>query len=87
MSDRKEDLTRIAAETRDIWNANAAFWSEAMGDGNSFHLHLVAPAVERLLAVQPGQKSWIWPAAAGTSRGGWSSSAPAWWRPTSAASS
>ncbi len=38
------------------WNANATFWDERMGDGNDFHRLLLAPALERLLDVQPGQR-------------------------------
>jgi SAM-dependent methyltransferase len=49
------DLTGMVAETRDIWNRKAAFWDEYMGEGNFWHLQLVSPAVERLLAVQPGE--------------------------------
>jgi SAM-dependent methyltransferase len=41
---------------RAIWDANAGFWDERMGEGNSFHLHLVGPAAERLLALQPGER-------------------------------
>ena len=40
---------------RDAWNANAAFWDERMGEGNDFHRLLLAPALEKLLEVQPGQ--------------------------------
>jgi 2-polyprenyl-3-methyl-5-hydroxy-6-metoxy-1,4-benzoquinol methylase len=36
-------------EVREIWDAN-------MGEGNAFQLQLVAPAVERLLAIQPGNR-------------------------------
>lgn len=42
-------------EVRDIWNAKAAFWNERMGDGNAFQRVLIAPAVERLLQLQPDE--------------------------------
>lgn len=42
-------------ETRKIWNQNATFWDERMGDGNDFQRLLVAPASERLLNLQPGE--------------------------------
>jgi 2-polyprenyl-3-methyl-5-hydroxy-6-metoxy-1,4-benzoquinol methylase len=45
----------MVAETRDIWNRKAAFWDQYMGEGNAWHLQLVSPAVERLLAVRPGE--------------------------------
>lgn len=47
---------RLIAETRDIWDAKAAFWDERMGDGNQFQLELIGPAVERLLAVRAGER-------------------------------
>ena len=43
-------------ETRQAWNANAAFWDEHMGEGNDFVNLLEWPPIERLLAVQPGQR-------------------------------
>ena len=45
----------LAAATRRIWDENASFWDERMADGNDFHLDLVRPAVERLLAVRAGE--------------------------------
>ena len=47
---------RLLAEVRDIWNAKAAFWDEHMAEGNAFQLELIGPAVERLLAVRPGER-------------------------------
>jgi len=47
---------RLIDETRDIWDAKAAFWDERMGEGNQFQLELIGPAVERLLAVRPGER-------------------------------
>jgi 2-polyprenyl-3-methyl-5-hydroxy-6-metoxy-1,4-benzoquinol methylase len=46
---------RLIDEVRDIWDAKAAFWDEHMGDGNTFQLELIGPAVERLLTLRPGQ--------------------------------
>lgn len=46
------DLNEAA---RDVWNDNAEFWDGKMGEGNAFHLQLNAPAVERLLQLQPGE--------------------------------
>ena len=43
-------------EVRDIWDAKAAFWDERMGEGNLFQLELIGPAVERLLALRPGER-------------------------------
>ena len=40
---------------REVWNANADFWNERMGEGNEFHRVLIAPAQERLLRLRPGE--------------------------------
>jgi 2-polyprenyl-3-methyl-5-hydroxy-6-metoxy-1,4-benzoquinol methylase len=42
-------------ETRSIWDQNAAFWDDRMGDGNDFQRILIGPASERLLNLQPGE--------------------------------
>ena len=39
----------LARESREIWERNAAFWDEYIGEGNDFHRLLIAPAAERLL--------------------------------------
>jgi 2-polyprenyl-3-methyl-5-hydroxy-6-metoxy-1,4-benzoquinol methylase len=44
------------AAVRDIWDANADFWNEKMAEGNLFHLSMVAPTAEELLAIVPGQR-------------------------------
>lgn len=43
-------------EVRASWDANAEFWDSTMGEGNAFHRKLVAPAVERLLHLAPGER-------------------------------
>lgn len=40
---------------REAWERNARWWSDRTGEGNDFHLTLVAPAVEALLALRPGE--------------------------------
>ncbi len=47
-----DDLNRAV---REVWDQNAAYWDERMGEGNVFQRLLIAPATERLLAVQPGE--------------------------------
>jgi 2-polyprenyl-3-methyl-5-hydroxy-6-metoxy-1,4-benzoquinol methylase len=49
------DLQQANAETRQAWDANAAFWDERMGEGNDFFNVLDWPATLRLLDPQPGQ--------------------------------
>lgn len=42
-------------ENIDVWEANANFWDNKMGDGsNYFHLNLVRPNTEKLLDVREG---------------------------------
>ena len=43
-------------EALDVWNENAHFWHERMGEGNDFVQVLQWPAIERLLAVRPGER-------------------------------
>jgi 2-polyprenyl-3-methyl-5-hydroxy-6-metoxy-1,4-benzoquinol methylase len=43
-------------ETRQAWDANAAYWDEKMGEGNDFVNLLEWPATLRLLEPQPGQR-------------------------------
>ena len=44
-----EDVARV-------WNANAAFWDQRMGqEGNDYQRLLVGPAQERLLGLTPGE--------------------------------
>lgn len=46
----------LNGESRDIWDTNAGFWDDHMGnDGNAFHRELVAPAAEKLLAIEGGE--------------------------------
>ena len=50
------DFPDLATETRDIWDQNAPWWDARMGEGNDWHRMLIAPAVERLLDIQPGER-------------------------------
>lgn len=52
-----DEWPELGPATRDIWDRNASAWDEYMGEaGNDFHLQLVRPAIERLLAVQHGER-------------------------------
>jgi len=50
------DFPDLAGESRDIWDQNARWWDARMGEGNDWHRSLIAPAVEKLLGVQPGER-------------------------------
>jgi SAM-dependent methyltransferase len=43
-----------ADENRRIWDANAHWWDDRIGDGNDFQTELIEPATERLLDVTAG---------------------------------
>jgi 2-polyprenyl-3-methyl-5-hydroxy-6-metoxy-1,4-benzoquinol methylase len=50
------DIRHANDETRQAWDANAAFWDEKIGEGNDFVNILQWPAILRLLDPQPGQR-------------------------------
>jgi ubiquinone/menaquinone biosynthesis C-methylase UbiE len=54
MTDRSWQHLNEAVKS--VWDGNAEFWDERMGEGNQFHLELVAPSAERLLEIQPGER-------------------------------
>src|SRR5215510_7190110 len=43
-----------ADDNRRIWDANARWWDDRIGDGNDFQTLLIEPATERLLDVTAG---------------------------------
>ncbi len=51
------DLVVMNREGQAIWDANAETWDAKMGDaGGGFQRGLIGPVVDRLLAVQPGER-------------------------------
>jgi 2-polyprenyl-3-methyl-5-hydroxy-6-metoxy-1,4-benzoquinol methylase len=51
------DVQALNEEGRTLWDSKAAFWDQLHGDeGNDFHRTLVSPPVERLLALQTGER-------------------------------
>jgi 2-polyprenyl-3-methyl-5-hydroxy-6-metoxy-1,4-benzoquinol methylase len=51
-----DDIQISNQETRQAWDANAAFWDGKMAEGNDFFNVLIWPATLRLLDPQPGQR-------------------------------
>lgn len=45
----------INEQAREVWEDNAAFWDERMGEGNDFVEVLIWPTAKRMLELQPGQ--------------------------------
>lgn len=56
MSQPEPAFAQHRQEVQEVWNENAAYWDEYMGEGNDFVEVLCWPAIERLLDVQPGQR-------------------------------
>ena len=56
MTNTGNDLERANEETRVAWKQNAAFWDARRGEGNDFVEVLQWPAIERLLALRPGER-------------------------------
>jgi SAM-dependent methyltransferase len=50
------DFADLIGESQDVWDQNARWWDARMGEGNDWHRMLIAPAVEELLGVRPGER-------------------------------
>jgi len=48
------DFDGYGDENRRIWEANACWWDDRIGDGNDFQDVLIEPATERLLDLSSG---------------------------------
>jgi len=48
------EFPELADENRRIWNANARWWDDRIGDRNKFQERLIEPGTERLLRVAAG---------------------------------
>jgi len=47
-----ENWQALSSEVHDIWNQNAAFWDDYMGEGNQFQRLIIGPTEERLLKLK-----------------------------------
>jgi SAM-dependent methyltransferase len=54
MSGQKFEFPEYSDENTRIWNTNAHWWDDRIGDGNDFQTLLIEPATERLLAIAAG---------------------------------
>ena len=50
------DFAALSQETVDIWDRNADFWDERMGEGNAFHKILIEPTQLKLLSPRAGER-------------------------------
>ena len=49
------DADSLNREVREIWDRNAPWWDERIGEGNKYQTLLIGPATERLLELRPGE--------------------------------
>lgn len=50
------DFASLEQETVDIWDRNADFWDERMGEGNEFHKFLIEPTQLELLSLSADER-------------------------------
>ena len=50
------DFVELSRETVEIWERNADFWDERMGEGNAFHKLLIEPTQLDLLSLKRGER-------------------------------
>jgi len=48
------DRPELSDEVRRIWDRNAEWWDDRIGDGNAYQIELIEPAQERLVKIEPG---------------------------------
>ena len=53
---RRKKKTDESDGVRRVWDCNAGYWDEKMGEGNDFVNILIWPAVERLLKLEKGAR-------------------------------
>jgi 2-polyprenyl-3-methyl-5-hydroxy-6-metoxy-1,4-benzoquinol methylase len=46
----------LLEESRDIWDTNAEAWDTKIGGGGGWQTAVMAPVVERMLEIQPGER-------------------------------
>lgn len=57
MTGSEHDQHDVSAEdTHAIWNDNADWWADRIGEGNRFQLEILNPPTERLLDLRPGER-------------------------------
>ena len=55
MKDARGEFRSLQRENTRIWNKNARWWDDRIGDGNDFQDLLIEPTTERLLAPAKGE--------------------------------
>jgi 2-polyprenyl-3-methyl-5-hydroxy-6-metoxy-1,4-benzoquinol methylase len=52
----EHDDATLNAESRNIWDTNAEAWDAKIGSGGGWQTIVIAPVVERMLNIQPGER-------------------------------
>lgn len=55
MTHLEKEPEELARHVREIWERNASWWDDYMGEGREFQNALVGPATERLLQLRPDE--------------------------------
>ena len=50
------DFPDLISDAVDIWDKNAEWWDDKIGDGNDFQELLIEPSTHELLDIQPGER-------------------------------
>ena len=50
------DFPDHISDAVDIWDQNAEWWDDKVGDGNDFLRLLIEPSTHELLDIQPGER-------------------------------
>ena len=50
------EFQELNQQVKEIWQTNADFWNERMGEGNDFHKKLIEPSQLRLLDLKQGER-------------------------------
>jgi 2-polyprenyl-3-methyl-5-hydroxy-6-metoxy-1,4-benzoquinol methylase len=53
--DHEGEFSTLADDNHRIWDTNAVWWDDRIGDGNEFQTLLIEPATERLLDITAGE--------------------------------
>ena len=54
MTNHDGEFSGLSEDNRRIWDGNAIWWDDRIGDGNEFQALLIEPATERLLRPRTG---------------------------------
>ena len=68
------DFPDMTAETMEIWNTNAEWWDDQIGDGNDFQIHLIEPSTLHIEVRSHNETARMRPSVPPSQIGQWSTS-------------